>query len=755
MRGILLRQCPLSQYNEEMVKNLLISFLFCLFSVSVFAIIAYPYPVKVKTANGYTFITIKGNENWKYAITSDGYCVVQDSLGWKYLKRNANGTITTSDFLLEDVFLHSKELKSFLHSEKSVRQLDFTKSDNKRQPLRQEYKSQKQNNPIIGNRRALIVMMQFTDCTFTKSRNDFNALFNEQGYSVDGAYGSVYDYYKYVSYGQLDLQCDVIGPFTASHDMAYYGKNVGMGGYDRNPYTLFTEALQYASSVVSLSDYDADGDGFVDNFHIIYSGYGEEAGASHNAIWAHESTFEPITINGLQIDRYSCAPELRGNSGKGISRIGPHCHEIGHALGAMDYYDTDYSTGGEYEGTGQWDVMASGSWNNDGITPANFNPYVKAYNFGWMNIISLTADTAVIAHSSCTNNIVYRIDTPVKNDFFLIENRRQELFDINIPGEGLLIFHIGPDIENKSSTNSINATFPQNCYIVCASSNNVSPNSVSSSYGAINSDSCPFPGTSSKHSFTNVTTPAALCVNGIDANFSILEIQENEDGLVSFVFEKEDKNIEGGDDEQEIPVNGEIVWEENFKDWVIPYGWSQIHNTGNILWKKRISSNGEIFHFMELAYEASPWNTDTQTISTSLISPDFNIEQEEYVLSYDVSDISQSNNADTLKVSLENGIELCRNILRSDSWSTKNIVIHQEYIPFRIIFNGVVQKTSSLRIKNLKLRKLQSTGMSDNTVNSITLKAFYNLSGQRFCKSIKGLNILKMSDGTYRKVYQK
>ena len=84
--------------------------------------------------------------------------------------------------------------------------------------------------------------------------------------------------------------------------------------------------------------------------------------------------FPEITMQGMKIDRYSCTPELRGNRGGGISRIGPCCHEMGHALGAMDYYDTDYTTGGSFEGTGVWDVMAQGSWNNDGITPGTFQP---------------------------------------------------------------------------------------------------------------------------------------------------------------------------------------------------------------------------------------------------------------------------------------------------------------------------------------------------------------------------------------------
>lgn len=61
--------------------------------------------------------------------------------------------------------------------------------------------------------------------------------------------------------------------------MAYYGSN-GYGGSDTNPYALFLEAMEHAVREIDLQDYDADGDGYVDNVHIVFAGYGEEAGAS-------------------------------------------------------------------------------------------------------------------------------------------------------------------------------------------------------------------------------------------------------------------------------------------------------------------------------------------------------------------------------------------------------------------------------------------------------------------------------------------
>ena len=92
--------------------------------------------------------------------------------------------------------------------------------------------------------------------------------------------------------------------------------------------------------------------------------------------------YEVIT-DGKTISKYSCSAELRGTSGTNITRIGVICHEFGHVLGAPDYYDTDYSTSGQYDGTGSWDIMAAGSWNNDGATPAHHNAYTKISVYGW------------------------------------------------------------------------------------------------------------------------------------------------------------------------------------------------------------------------------------------------------------------------------------------------------------------------------------------------------------------------------------
>ena len=710
----------------------------------------YPYPVKVKTPRGETYITLQGDEKNKYAFSEDGYTIVAKGEKWFYVNIGQDQKPEISDYELEEKALRSNELKAFL----AVVPKHIVPKSNTPKEVSVTRRAHQETPKVTGHRKLLVVLMAFTDTPFKKSQADFDDLFNQRQYNVDGAAGSVYDYYKYVSYGQLELECDVIGPFTASHNMAYYGGNRGMGGEDQNPYALFSEALTYASKQVDLKEYDGNNDGYIDNFHIIYAGYGEEAGAVSDAIWAHESTFKPLSIDGMMIDRYSCAPELRSNRGNGISRIGPHCHEIGHALGAMDYYDTNYDEGGKYPGTGQWDVMASGSWNNDGITPANFNSYVKSYNFGWTEVVTLEKDSAIHINPSTTNNVVYRILTPVNNDIFLLENRRKESFDSDNPGEGLLILHVGPNLENKSGTNSINASFPQNCYYVCASASDARPTSTPSSYGNVNSAGCPFPGSSDKHSFTPTTTPAALCVNGLNANFGILNIQETEGKYITLDYVAGSDSIETTDD-TEIPLTGEIVWEEDFKGMGLPNGWTQECVIGNTQWTKKMSTKGGVIHFAELAYESSPWDSNTY-ISTVLKTHLFDVEQIDYVLSYGINRVSKSSTPDTLVVSLDNNELLTKNVLLSEGWETKSCVIKSDQVPFRIFFNGIVNKSSAIRLTNLKLRKYPITnGISKPSItnaNNTNTTHIYSLSGNKLQTMRKGINIVRNPDGTFRKI---
>ena len=547
-----------------MKKRNLVFVTLLVFVCRIFAIPAFPYKIVVKTENGKEVaIYMQGDETRKYALTTDGYTVLSDETGWWYAEKADNGEIVKSTFKLMSTDDETTDLKLFKSSCPKRLVPSVSVSSINRAP---RFQRAQNNTPIIGERRALVILMQYQDVAFKRSNEDFQLLFNAVDYHDNNVTGSVRDYYRFASQGQLDYLSDIYGPYTASHPMSYYGSNISTGGSDAHAVDLCIEAMKSLPNTIDFSRYDNDNDGLIDNVHIIYAGYGEEAGGPSYAIWAHEYPHR-INLNheiGYSLAGYSCSPELRGNFGAEISHIGVVCHELGHALGAMDYYDTNYGTGGEYDGTGKWDIMASGSWNDNGRTPPNFNPYVRSVIFGWNQQETLSPDKNYsipkMLEGNSEQSKVYKMETGSNGDYFLLENRQKAGFDAALPGAGLMIYHVHPNIDRYRTTNTINASHPQCMYPVCATGSN--PNSRE--YGEINSAGCPFPGSSNVREFSSATKPAALAWNGSAANVAISNISLSiENGAITFSTGK--NNGDDKPDEPDQPTSKNLVYHEDFE----------------------------------------------------------------------------------------------------------------------------------------------------------------------------------------------
>ena len=231
--------------------------------------------------------------------------------------------------------------------------------------------------PSQGKVRVPVILVNFTDLSFTidNPQAQFNDLFNINGGSNPNATGSVHTYFDASSNGALDLDYEVFGPYTLSHEMAYYGANKTSGGVTTNhnirAQELVTEAVQLAyDNGVDFSHFDANNDGTVDNISIVVAGYNEAEGGPANSIWPHYSNVTTSKRYGTKyISGYLMISEYRGSGGKVQAGIGTYCHEFGHALGLPDLYDTSSS---DAYTVGDWDVMCSGCYNNSGSTPPTY-----------------------------------------------------------------------------------------------------------------------------------------------------------------------------------------------------------------------------------------------------------------------------------------------------------------------------------------------------------------------------------------------
>ena len=401
------------------------------------AVIATPEPVEKRLPDGsIEKVYIRGDENYHYLTRLDGTLIAGTEVG------------TADDNVV-----------AMAH----------------RAPARVELSS---SVPSKGTVRIPVVLVNFTDLSFTlpDAREQFSALYNGNGGSNPNATGSVHDYYMASSDSALNLVFDVYGPYDLSQNMAYYGAN-SSNNHNVRAGSLILEAAMLAEQAgVDFTPYDNDNDGYVDNLSVVVAGYNEAEGGHENTIWPHYSRVTSSTaVSGKYIGGYLVISEYRGSRGSTQAGIGTYCHEFGHALGLPDLYDTQ--NGSNYT-VGTWDVMCSGSYNNNGSTPPTFTAFER-FMMGWLTPTQLqhannyvldpieTSNTAFLVADATHNLSRYN---PVPAEYFLIENRQAVGWDANtgaLVGTGLMISHITFS-SGKWDYNTFNNSTPLGFAIVSA-----------------------------------------------------------------------------------------------------------------------------------------------------------------------------------------------------------------------------------------------------------------------------------------------
>jgi len=355
-------------------------------------------------------------------------------------------------------------------------------------------------HPPVGHYRALVVLLQFPPDpaitgdpgfladTLAHSQEAFDSLFFSVGTEP---HGSVRDYYREVSGGQLDLDGLVTRWYTAPHPYSYYvDAQNGFGDPPRNAQQMAHDALVLADADYDLRQFDNDGpdnipnsgddDGLVDGFFVVHAGPGGEETASADDIHSHEWTLPTvysspdIGVHGAIRDSvYTTEPEkwvglAPHTAPNQIASIGTFCHEFGHTLGLPDLYDTS-GLPTSSEGVGEWDLMGSGNFchapgESLGWSPAHFSAWSKQ-TLGWITPTNIAADQlGVTIQPVETGGTVYRLWTNGDGvgEYFLIENRQPVGFDkglvrrsVEVEGvqaHGLLIYHIDESAPGKNNS---------------------------------------------------------------------------------------------------------------------------------------------------------------------------------------------------------------------------------------------------------------------------------------------------------------
>ena len=287
-----------------------------------------------------------------------------------------------------------------------------------------------------GTRRIPVLLIEYTDTHFTVSdpASAFSDLLNKEGYSVDGAYGSVRDYYVDNSDGKFTPVFDVFGPVEVSGPSSKY---------DPDPPGLLHEAAALLDGDIDFSRYDSDGDGVVDMILFYFAGYNEAEGGSEDTIWPHQGyAWQDTQYDGKRLGTYFCTSELRWASGSQMCAIGTTCHEFAHSLGLPDFYDTDGSDGIDAGGLYEFSLMSSGNYNDNSRRPPRLNA-IEREMLGWMDgsrilEISVSGNYTV---PPIQDNIAYKTLTATEGEFFLYECRDGSSWDKPLPA-GLCVYQV-------------------------------------------------------------------------------------------------------------------------------------------------------------------------------------------------------------------------------------------------------------------------------------------------------------------------
>jgi len=495
---------------------------------------ASPEPIIVTQPDS-TEISIvgKGDMNNHWTETVDGYSISLNRRGIYEYAQKVNGILQASGVKANDP------------NNRTVREINYLNRTSKHikpdlNPLKASILNRVNAQlttkamPTTGKIKVLALLIDYPDLQSTFSKNDLDSVLTDTTNS--SVHGSFKTYYKNSSGKQLQIEVDVMGWYRADSSFVHYGRDSGFA----RAADLVREAVDAAEVAgVNYANYDNDNDGRVDGILAIHAGQGAEQGSQTQFIWSHRWVLAggnsgSVTYDGVIINDYTINPEITvvGRRDQLVG-IGVFAHEFGHNLGLPDLYDTDQSNG-DSRGIATWGVMASGTWLGIGYTPGDFCAWSKE-ELGWVKPQLLTiGNSGNYSLQPTSRNIhqIFRINTSLSNEYFLLENRQRQGLDTALRGNGLAIWHINTNKTN-SFRNDVNADHRLKGVDLEEADGfaDLDSNLNSGDAGDL------FPGSSSNTSFDDSSNPDAKFYTLASSGLIIRNIQEIGD-VISFGFGK-------------------------------------------------------------------------------------------------------------------------------------------------------------------------------------------------------------------------
>ena len=398
-------------------------------------------------------VTVKlvGDENMHFLVTNDGQVVMQDGDTYRL----------ATMFEIESLKVKAQKIDT----ENRAKLSEIIGANAIKDEGIYDYKP----FPHTGKPKVLTIMVNFSDYTMEYSKEEADKVFNGTEYNDNkglSSYGSVAQYFDDCSNGKFRPQFDIVGPVTLDKSALYYGKG------DDNTTELILDACDAAAKLgVDFSDYDSDGDGYVDLVYIYYAGYGANWGAGDDFFWPKAGYNSGLTrkYNGKRLYRFAFNQELFGypeiEKDFGVDYkprcgIGVMVHEFSHCLGLPDFYPTStwLTKDGQYDvekydnqSMEMWDLMDNGSNLNNGFDPIPYSAWEKEL-MGWtdkMDVLDTRSDVTLLPLQDGGKGVrIVNDSDPKDSESWILENvpaGNNSGWYRSVPVSGMLVTHIDYD----------------------------------------------------------------------------------------------------------------------------------------------------------------------------------------------------------------------------------------------------------------------------------------------------------------------
>jgi M6 family metalloprotease-like protein len=405
-------------------------------------------------------VRIWGDEYYQVVETLDGYTLVRHPATCEivYARLSDDGNrLVSSGVRVETANGADLGLEQHIRINPRMRQMLIAEARDRQEELGLEIMASKGFTPATlappstGDVVGLCLIADFPDQVATIARSEVVNFCNQDGYNGYGNNGSVYNYFYDSSDGALRYTNWVMADYyRAPHNLTWYD-NCTVPWLDRGV-QLIAEILDSLDAEgFDFSAYDANSDGFIDAVNLFYAGSttcgwaeGMWPGCGYMT-WSNSAG----TMQTLKFQVTGMGSDLA---------IATYCHENGHMVCLWpDLYDYGKDMAGPSYGVGLFCIMCHST---SGTNPEEPCAYLK-YTASWLTPTVLTGFQTGLATPSGPN-FCYKIDHPtLPNEYFMVENRQKIGRDVDLPDDGLAMWHI-----DENGNNSWNHMTPDSHFVV-------------------------------------------------------------------------------------------------------------------------------------------------------------------------------------------------------------------------------------------------------------------------------------------------